>query len=90
MAGEDWVNGSYLKLVGFIILIFGICCYFKLPKYPCFNYNEEEEKEIQDQSETTCENAKVALSPLIDEDEPPKVKHDKDDDSVSSEDENAK
>lgn len=82
MAGEDWVNGSYLKLIGFIILIFGLCCFHKLPKYPCFSYDEE--KEIQDQSETTCENAKVALSPLIDEDQPPNVKHNKDDDSVSS------
>lgn len=86
LAGEDWVSGSYLKLVGFIIMIFGICCFFALPKYPCFKY-EENQKEIQDQSETTCENAKVALSPLID-DEPPKLKHDKDDDSVSSEDGN--
>ncbi|KAK8891270.1 hypothetical protein M9Y10_028477 [Tritrichomonas musculus] len=84
LAGEEWVNGSYLKAVGFIILIFGICCYHKLPKYPCFNYEEEEE--VHDQSETTCENAKVALSPLIDEDEPPKINHNKDEDSVSSED----
>lgn len=83
LAGEEWVNGSYLKAVGFIILIFGICCYHKLPKYPCFNYEEEEE--VHDQSETTCENAKVALSPLIDEDEPPKINHNKDEDSVSSE-----
>lgn len=54
LAGEDWVNGSYVKLIGFIILIFGICCYHKIPKYPCFSYKEE--KDIEDQNEKTCEN----------------------------------
>lgn len=54
LAGEDWVNGSYVKLIGFIILIFGICCYHKIPKYPCFSYKEE--KDIEDQNEKTCES----------------------------------
>lgn len=82
LAGEDWVNGSYVKLIGFIILICGIYCYHKIPKYPCFSYIDE--KEIQDQCEETCENTKVALSPLINNDKPLKLKQVEDDDSISS------
>lgn len=36
LAGEEWVHGYYLKLIGFIVLIVGVLCYNKIPKYPCF------------------------------------------------------
>ncbi|OHT10550.1 hypothetical protein TRFO_20143 [Tritrichomonas foetus] len=74
LAGEEWGLGSYVQLVGFIIMTFSILTYNKIPKYPCITYENEDETENEnyrnqynknERSETTCENATVNLSPLL-------------------------
>lgn len=86
LAGEEWVGGSYMKLAGFIIMIFGIFCYNKIPKYPCFTYTDKDE--VTDKSfETTCENSKVTNSTLIGDEigiPPKKKKKIEDDDNSDS------
>jgi hypothetical protein len=38
MGGEEWADGSYVQLGGFILMIFSLFTYNAIPRYPCFNY----------------------------------------------------
>lgn len=46
--GEDWGNGSYLQIVGFVIMTFGILQYNGWPMFKCWKYADSEgEVEVQ-------------------------------------------
>jgi hypothetical protein len=37
-AGEEWTFACYIQATGFALMIFALCMYNAIPKYPCFNY----------------------------------------------------
>jgi hypothetical protein len=38
MGGEEWADGAYVQLAGFILMTFSLFTYNAIPRYPCFNY----------------------------------------------------
>ncbi|KAK8900442.1 hypothetical protein M9Y10_002769 [Tritrichomonas musculus] len=50
LIGEEWENGSYIQLVGFITMTLGILAYNGVPHYPCFKYDQPNanEKSVDD------------------------------------------
>jgi hypothetical protein len=38
MAGEEWADGAYVQLGGFVLMTFSLFTYNGIPHYPCFNY----------------------------------------------------
>lgn len=46
--GEQWLSGSYLQLLGYIIMLFGVIQHHGFPKLPFFNYDNAQDSELAD------------------------------------------
>lgn len=49
LVGEEWGLGSYVQLAGFVLMTFALLAYNGFPKYPCFTYEDAEDKEEKDE-----------------------------------------
>lgn len=61
LVGEEWGTGSYIQLAGFVLMTFALLAYNGYPKYPCFKYEESEDK-TEEYEKSDIDNIEKSLS----------------------------